>query len=136
MEKHQLHNLVAVAHELILRPYLRVRQRAYEPPRMYLCLRGRGRHREVLHEIRPGIVLTAPDKRFDGDLLGLPNGAGAPGDQPQSQQLPGVPGAMECIAMKNPKERTTLFKEIFDFGALKSEYERLRTGMFRAMKLP
>ncbi|XP_011314673.1 structural maintenance of chromosomes protein 1A [Fopius arisanus] len=41
-------------------------------------------------------------------------------------------GAVESIAMKNPKERTALFEEISNSGALKSEYERLRTEMLRA----
>lgn len=33
-------------------------------------------------------------------------------------------GAVESIAMKNPKERTALFEEISNSGALKAEYER------------
>ncbi|XP_043260153.1 structural maintenance of chromosomes protein 1A isoform X2 [Colletes gigas] len=41
-------------------------------------------------------------------------------------------GAVESIAMKNPKERTALFEEISNSGALKAEYERLRTEMLRA----
>lgn len=41
-------------------------------------------------------------------------------------------GAVESIAMKNPKERTALFEEISNSGALKSEYERLRAEMLRA----
>lgn len=41
-------------------------------------------------------------------------------------------GAVESIAMKNPKERTALFEEISNSGALKTEYERLRTEMLRA----
>ncbi|XP_046433115.1 structural maintenance of chromosomes protein 1A [Neodiprion pinetum] len=41
-------------------------------------------------------------------------------------------GAVESIAMKNPKERTALFEEISNSGALKTEYERLRSEMFRA----
>jgi structural maintenance of chromosome 1 len=34
--------------------------------------------------------------------------------------------------MKNPKERTALFEEISNSGALKAEYERLKTEMLRA----
>ncbi|XP_074113556.1 structural maintenance of chromosomes protein 1A-like [Cotesia typhae] len=41
-------------------------------------------------------------------------------------------GAVESIAMKNPKERTALFEEISNSGALKAEYERLRSEMLRA----
>ncbi|EZA48341.1 hypothetical protein DMN91_007909 [Ooceraea biroi] len=41
-------------------------------------------------------------------------------------------GAVESIAMKNPKERTALFEEISNSGALKAEYERLRTDMLKA----
>lgn len=41
-------------------------------------------------------------------------------------------GAVESIAMKNPKERTALFEEISNSGALKNEYERLRQEMLRA----
>ncbi|XP_043483161.1 structural maintenance of chromosomes protein 1A [Leptopilina heterotoma] len=41
-------------------------------------------------------------------------------------------GAVESIAMKNPKERTALFEEISNSGLLKAEYERLRTEMLRA----
>ncbi|XP_033230751.1 structural maintenance of chromosomes protein 1A-like [Belonocnema kinseyi] len=41
-------------------------------------------------------------------------------------------GAVESIAMKNPKERTALFEEISNSGALKAEYERLRIEMLRA----
>lgn len=33
-------------------------------------------------------------------------------------------GAVESIAMKNPKERTALFEEISNSGSLKTEYER------------
>ena len=33
-------------------------------------------------------------------------------------------GAVESIAMKNPKERTTLFEEISGSGAKKKEYDR------------
>jgi structural maintenance of chromosome 1 len=35
-------------------------------------------------------------------------------------------GAVESIAMKNPKERTALFEEISGSGALKKDYERLK----------
>merc|ERR1712008_503116 len=41
-------------------------------------------------------------------------------------------GAVESIAMKNPKERTLLFEEISGSGAKKDEYERLRTEMLKA----
>ncbi|KAL7300693.1 hypothetical protein TKK_0006673 [Trichogramma kaykai] len=41
-------------------------------------------------------------------------------------------GAVESIAMKNPKERTALFEEISNSGALKSEYERLKAEMLKA----
>ncbi|XP_034936971.1 structural maintenance of chromosomes protein 1A [Chelonus insularis] len=41
-------------------------------------------------------------------------------------------GAVESIAMKNPKERTALFEEISNSGSLKAEYERLRAEMLRA----
>lgn len=41
-------------------------------------------------------------------------------------------GAVESIAMKNPKERTALFEEISGSGALKDEYERLRNEMLKA----
>ncbi|XP_012263621.1 structural maintenance of chromosomes protein 1A [Athalia rosae] len=41
-------------------------------------------------------------------------------------------GAVESIAMKNPKERTALFEEISNSGALKTEYERLRSEMLKA----
>lgn len=41
-------------------------------------------------------------------------------------------GAVESIAMKNPKERTALFEEISNSGAMKAEYERLRGEMLRA----
>ncbi|XP_078037969.1 structural maintenance of chromosomes 1 [Augochlora pura] len=41
-------------------------------------------------------------------------------------------GAVESIAMKNPKERTALFEEISNSGALKAEYERLRSEMLKA----
>ncbi|GLH03186.1 Structural maintenance of chromosomes protein [Gryllus bimaculatus] len=41
-------------------------------------------------------------------------------------------GAVESIAMKNPKERTALFEEISGSGSLKDEYERLRNEMLKA----
>lgn len=41
-------------------------------------------------------------------------------------------GAVESIAMKNPKERTVLFEEISGSGALKEEYDRLKTEMLKA----
>merc|ERR1711874_817114 len=41
-------------------------------------------------------------------------------------------GAVESIAMKNPKERTLLFEEISGSGAKKEEYERLRAEMLKA----
>lgn len=41
-------------------------------------------------------------------------------------------GAVESIAMKNPKERTALFEEISGSGSLKEEYERLRAEMLKA----
>lgn len=41
-------------------------------------------------------------------------------------------GAVESIAMKNPKERTALFEEISGSGALKKEYERLKAEMMEA----
>ncbi|RXG70007.1 Structural maintenance of chromosomes protein 1A [Armadillidium vulgare] len=41
-------------------------------------------------------------------------------------------GAVESIAMKNPKERTLLFEEISGSGALKEEYERLKQEMLKA----
>lgn len=41
-------------------------------------------------------------------------------------------GAVESIAMKNPKERTALFEEISNSGALKAEYERLKSEMLKA----
>lgn len=41
-------------------------------------------------------------------------------------------GAVESIAMKNPKERTVLFEEISGSGALKDEYDRLKTEMLKA----
>ncbi|XP_075230606.1 structural maintenance of chromosomes protein 1A-like [Lycorma delicatula] len=41
-------------------------------------------------------------------------------------------GAVESIAMKNPKERTVLFEEISGSGALKEEYDRLKAEMLKA----
>jgi len=41
-------------------------------------------------------------------------------------------GAVENIAMKNPKERTHLFEEISGSGVLKEEYDRLRSQMLAA----
>jgi len=41
-------------------------------------------------------------------------------------------GAVESIAMKNPKERTALFEEISGSGALKTEYDRLKSEMLKA----
>merc|ERR1719357_545100 len=41
-------------------------------------------------------------------------------------------GAVESIAMKNPKERTTLFEEISGSGAKKKEYDRLKDEMMAA----
>merc|ERR1719278_485478 len=41
-------------------------------------------------------------------------------------------GAVENIAMKNPKERTALFEEISGSGALKKEYDRLKEEMMQA----
>ena len=41
-------------------------------------------------------------------------------------------GAVENIAMKNPKERTALFEEISGSGALKDEYDRLKAEMLKA----
>lgn len=41
-------------------------------------------------------------------------------------------GAVENIAMKNPKERTALFEEISGSGALKDEYDRLKAEMLQA----
>ncbi|RZF46730.1 hypothetical protein LSTR_LSTR002593 [Laodelphax striatellus] len=41
-------------------------------------------------------------------------------------------GAVESIAMKNPKERTILFEEISGSGALKEEYDRLKSEMLKA----
>merc|ERR1719189_2806555 len=41
-------------------------------------------------------------------------------------------GAVESIAMKNPKERTALFEEISGSGALKDDYEKYKTEMLAA----
>lgn len=41
-------------------------------------------------------------------------------------------GAVESIAMKNPKETAQLFEEISGSGALKDDYERLQTEMIQA----
>lgn len=41
-------------------------------------------------------------------------------------------GAVESIAMKNPKERTALFEEISGSGNLKKEYEKLKQEMAEA----
>lgn len=41
-------------------------------------------------------------------------------------------GAVESIAMKNPKERTALFEEISGSGALKEDYEKCRVEMIAA----
>merc|ERR1719282_194623 len=41
-------------------------------------------------------------------------------------------GAVESIAMKNPKERTALFEEISGSGALSEEYEKNKTEMLAA----
>ena len=41
-------------------------------------------------------------------------------------------GAVESIAMKNPKERTALFEEISGSGAKKREYEKLLEEMKHA----
>merc|ERR1719242_2375825 len=41
-------------------------------------------------------------------------------------------GAVESIAMKNPKERTALFEEISGSGALKENYDRFKTEMLAA----
>lgn len=41
-------------------------------------------------------------------------------------------GAVESIAMKNPKERTALFEEISGSGSLKEEYDRLKSEMVKA----
>ncbi|KAI5729154.1 hypothetical protein M8J77_026158 [Diaphorina citri] len=41
-------------------------------------------------------------------------------------------GAVESIAMKNPKETAQLFEEISGSGALKDDYERLKAEMIQA----
>ncbi|XP_071504723.1 structural maintenance of chromosomes protein 1A-like [Diadema antillarum] len=41
-------------------------------------------------------------------------------------------GAVESIAMKNPKERTTLFEEISRSGEMKEEYEQRKASMIKA----
>merc|ERR1719346_658429 len=41
-------------------------------------------------------------------------------------------GAVESIAMKNPKERTALFEEISGSGALKENYDKFKTEMVAA----
>merc|ERR1719445_1206575 len=41
-------------------------------------------------------------------------------------------GAVESIAMKNPKERTALFEEISGSGALKENYDKFKTEMLSA----
>jgi len=41
-------------------------------------------------------------------------------------------GAVESIAMKNPKERTSLFEEISGSGALAEEYDKNKTEMLQA----
>ena len=41
-------------------------------------------------------------------------------------------GAVENIAMKNPKERTALFEEISGSGALKDDYDRLKAELLKA----
>merc|ERR1712098_116611 len=41
-------------------------------------------------------------------------------------------GAVESIAMKNPKERTALFEEISGSGALKDDYDKYKTEMLAA----
>ncbi|KAJ8940823.1 hypothetical protein NQ314_010581, partial [Rhamnusium bicolor] len=43
-------------------------------------------------------------------------------------------GAVESVAMKNPKEMTTLFEEISGSGALKEEYMRLQQEMQKAQE--
>ncbi|XP_063925873.1 structural maintenance of chromosomes protein 1A isoform X1 [Zophobas morio] len=43
-------------------------------------------------------------------------------------------GAVESVAMKNPKEMTTLFEEISGSGALKEEYDRLKQQMQKAQE--
>lgn len=41
-------------------------------------------------------------------------------------------GAVESIAMKNPKERTALFEEISRSGELAQEYDRCKKEMVKA----
>lgn len=41
-------------------------------------------------------------------------------------------GAVESIAMKNAKERTSLFEEISGSGLLKDDYNRLKQEMIQA----
>merc|ERR1719158_1192967 len=41
-------------------------------------------------------------------------------------------GAVESVAMKNPKERTALFEEISGSGALKEDYEKCKVEMLAA----
>jgi len=41
-------------------------------------------------------------------------------------------GAVESIAMKNPKERTSLFEELSGSGALKKHYDDLKDAMLKA----
>merc|ERR1712001_548498 len=41
-------------------------------------------------------------------------------------------GAVESIAMKNPKERTALFEEISGSGSLKENYDKFKTEMLAA----
>ncbi|KAF7267293.1 structural maintenance of chromosomes 1 [Rhynchophorus ferrugineus] len=43
-------------------------------------------------------------------------------------------GAVESIAMKNPKEMTALFEEISGSGSLKEEYEKLKQQMQKAQE--
>merc|ERR1719400_1559498 len=41
-------------------------------------------------------------------------------------------GAVESVAMKNPKERTALFEEISGSGALKENYDKFKAEMISA----
>ncbi|XP_045462498.1 structural maintenance of chromosomes protein 1A [Harmonia axyridis] len=43
-------------------------------------------------------------------------------------------GAVESVAMKNPKEMTGLFEEISGSGALKEEYDKLKQQMLKAQE--
>ncbi|KAF5272683.1 hypothetical protein FQA39_LY07710 [Lamprigera yunnana] len=43
-------------------------------------------------------------------------------------------GAVESVAMKNPKEMTALFEEISGSGSLRDEYERLKVHMQKAQE--